>query len=305
MRFSIESRFFETGEDAPALEPNENWSLSVFGNNESIDDRSAKACEFIRSISEQSFTFFLDIQNNNFLIDNQLQNAGVLKMKLQGHKKIILDATTLTYPEILIVLDAACKAKVKNITFLYVEPVEYRRKVGFLSDYRSFTLSENPLYRAIPKFNINLNTIEQGRVVFFLGYEESRLRQAFEQQETLAKWAKSAVFGIPAFSFGMELDSIANNAQVITNDFSTHYVAASSASGAYKLLNKLRTDDKADKPIAVIPLGTKPHAIGAALFVIEHNQGDNAITIFDHPNKSSGRTKSIKRWHFYEVKDRE
>lgn len=302
MKYTISS---ETYEGATLTESDSwsKWPLSFVGSEHPNDERSQKACFLAAELGERCLGFKFDIDANGFFIDDVAQSTGAIRQLLRGIGSILIDATTLTYPEILILLDAANKEKVKEISFLYVEPEEYRRTIGSLSDYRSFSLSENSMYKSVPKFTVNLNAISKGRVVFFLGYEEARLAQAFEQEENLNRWSKSAVFGVPPFSYSMELDAFANNSKFVDEQFQLHFIAASSVSSSYALLKELRTNDKEGNPILVVPIGTKPHAIGAALFVIEHQAGEEAVTIFDHPRRTSGRSLNVRRWHLYRVTD--
>jgi hypothetical protein len=137
--------------------------------------------------------------------------------------------------------------------------------------------------------------------------ETSRLgpieRPCLEQQEVLQSWHKHVVLGVPAFSPGWEIDAMANNVQYLGKGDQVKYAAAASADAAYRLLSTLLEQDKEERPILIAPLGTKPHAIGAALFLIENESMGRALLLYDHPTRSSGRSSEVRRWHFYDITD--
>lgn len=299
--YKICSQFYE-GDSAPTVFASQSWDIAIIGER-LLDKRSEAACSFASNHSKNQFQMLYDTKNKQFEIDGGRVTVGAIKTRLRGSKNILVEATTLNCPEILYLLRAAKEEAVEKITFLYLEPLSYRRTLkGRLADHRDFDLSDNRRFEGVHGFMVDLNEVPKGQVVFFLGYEKARLGQALEQEEALHKWKKHAVFGIPAFEPAWEIDSIANNVQhLATFDYEVQYAAASSVNAAYNLLNGLLQDDKTDSTIVVAPLGTKPHTIGAALFVVEHNAYDRTALLYDHPQRSKGRTEDIKRWHFYEV----
>ncbi len=50
--------------------------------------------------------------------------------------------------------------------------------------------------------------------------------------------------------------------------------------------------------LSVAPFGTKPMALGAALFRLDH---DILSPIYDHPMRKPDRTYGVHRRHWYEV----
>jgi hypothetical protein len=300
--FYIQSYSFE-GVAVPESLAARRWDMAAIGtsNNEKLDARSKAACAF--AVENANKNFRMDFVNNTAVIDDVQVTHGAICAKLRGCGSLLVEATSLNCPELLYLIRAAKKEGVQTISFLYLEPEEYRRTLkGRLSDYRDFDLSGNRRFRSVQGFGSNLTDIGRGHAVFFLGYEKARLGQALEQEETLQDWTKHAVFGVPAFEPSWEIDSIANNIQYFSsNPFEARYTGASSVEGAYGLLNQLMSDNKAGVPIVVAPLGTKPHTIGAALFLVEHPECDDAILLYDHPQKNFDRSSNIRRWHLYDV----
>lgn len=297
--FQIHAEVFDSV-DIPDQLAKRSWDLAVVGK-PMVDIRSSAACEFASAHGKKKFC--IQYSPNRITIDDVEARHGAIRTKLRGTKSLLIESTALTCPEILYVLRAAVEEGVSNVSFLYLEPQEYRRRIkGRLTDHRDFDLSYNRRFRSVHGFMANLTEVPEGQAVFFLGFEKARLGQALEQEETLRQWQKHAVFGVPAFEPTWEIDSIANNVQHLAgSNFQIQYAAASSVQAAYSLLNRLMREDKTDSPIVVAPLGTKPHTIGTALFLIEHSAFDRAILLYDHPLKAKERSYDIKRWHIYDV----
>ncbi|MBI5007876.1 MAG: hypothetical protein HZB95_12235 [Nitrosomonadales bacterium] len=302
-RFIISTTTHES-ETPPEDSPKSKWDVAVVAEKVDIDDRSVAASNFVSANASRTVTVRFDLPTNETLINGKVTTFGGLRAQFSRQKSVLIEATTLSVTEILYVIAAAVKEAVSQLRLVYVEPRGYRRRIeGRLCEHRDFDLSDNRLYRSIPMFRTDLNETSPGRAVFFLGYEGARLGQALEQEEILQRWKKHMVIGVPAFEPGWEIDTIANNIQYFDGQDSVQFTAASSVAGAYNLLCALRHQDKEDKPILVAPLGTKPHAIGAILFLLEFTAMEQAVFLYDHPDRTQGRTDKVRRWHFYDVVD--
>jgi len=298
-KFNIVSHEFDQPEIPTQLESRQ-WDLAIVGNPDS-DERSVVARDY--AVAHSKNNLLLRYENNTIYVNNELVTRGRLQTLVESAKSVLIEATALACPELLILLKALTTRGIREISFLYLAPLEYRRNLkGNLSEHRDFDLSVNCRYKSVHGFMTDLTDTPVGQAIFFLGFEKSRLGQAFEQEETLREWQKYAVFGVPGYEPGWENDALANNVHhLAANSFEVRYVAAASAASSYKLLNDLRKADKTARPIVICPLGTKPHTIGAALFLIEHNEGQEATLLYDHPNKSTGRSSEVRRWHLYDV----
>jgi hypothetical protein len=303
-RFGIATRTHD--DPTPPADQLEAWRIAVIGEDGDLDERSKAACAYVRAHAAATLMVRFDIGGgkNELRLDGNAIRLSALKARFSGAESVLVEATSLRFPEILYVMLAAINAQVKRLRLVYVEPREYRRNIeGRLCDHRDFDLSDNRRFQSIPNFQTNLSETERGQAVFFLGYEGARLGQALEQAEVLRGWNKHAVFGVPAFAPGWEIDAMANNIQYLVEKDQIKYASAASADAAYVLLSALLEQDKEDRPILVAPLGTKPHAIGAALFLIENESMDRALLLYDHPTRSAGRSMMIRRWHFFDVVD--
>ena len=143
--------------------------------------------------------------------------------------------------------------------------------------------------------------------VFLLGFESSRLMQAVSQQDRKLP-SKYAVIGVPPFRVGWETNSLASHAHDLANlNFESNtisFCAANSAREAYLTLWSLYKNLGAEHSILMVsPLGTKPHAVGAALFLVEtKGHAFPTALYYDHPIRPRDRTDDLGAWHFWEAR---
>ena len=220
---------------------------------------------------------------------------------------VVLEATTLGFVEILLCCRAFHKIGIEAFGMTYVEPDRYHApelEHSHLLHRRDFELSgEVPGYRAIPGNAILLGdrTLQKG--VFFLGYEEARLRRAFEDLQMIRPSRSDVVFGVPAFKPGWEMDAIANNIAVIREQNirgDVYFCGAENPAAVIEKLEDIHKGLAANERLFIAPIGTKPHGIGVALFASQHH---NIGIIYDHPQRTSGRSDDIAHWHLFLVRD--
>lgn len=284
----------------PDLEANGKYQLSFYG--DALDDRGRRAVTLCQSRAPKSYC--LTYSRNSYFLDGKSVDLGRLGVLMRGAKNLLIDCTTLGVVEIIYLLRAARNESVRDLSLLYAEPGEYAReeKEGLAAATR-FNLTKDRQFSAVHGVSRDLSLDEKGQAIFMLGYEEDRLAMLLTQQEDLAQFELYAIFGVPAFEAGWELNSFANHAGNISNDeFNVHYAGANSVTDSYrKLLEIHDRKSSSDIPTVIAPIGTKPHAIAAALFICEHSQYNSTALIYDHPQKKDGRSRLLRRWHLYEV----
>jgi hypothetical protein len=124
---------------------------------------------------------------------------------------------------------------------------------------------------------------------------------ALEDFQTLKPSDCSVVFGVPAYKPGWEVHAFANNVRVLeTKRLSggIHFCGAENPSGAFELLDEIRMSLETGTRMIVAPIGTKPNGIGAALFAAVN---PSVGLLYDHPNRSPGRSEAVSRWHLYQI----
>jgi hypothetical protein len=178
-RFRIDTHTHDNP-SSPAVTPG-NWELAVIGEDGDLDARSKAACEYVRASATTTLVLRFDISDhkNELRLNGTPLRLSALKARFAGTNSLLVEASSLSFPEILYVMLVAITARINKLRLIYVEPKEYRRDIkGRLCDQRNFELSDNRRFQAIPNFLTNLSESEPGQAVFFLGFEGSRLGQA-------------------------------------------------------------------------------------------------------------------------------
>lgn len=219
--------------------------------------------------------------------------------------RVLLEATTLGLAEIVLCCKALRSLGHDEFDIVYVEPNDYHRpQRGRLLHKRDFELSgEVPGYRAIPGSALLLRDRQPFRSVFFLGYEDARLRRAFEELQMVSPARSSVTLGVPAFKAGWEMDAMANNISVIRENNirgGIHFCGADDPQAVFELLTEVYLGLDRSERLVLAPIGTKPHGIGVALFAAMRN--DVGI-IYDHPQRTQGRSKEVGHWHLFTIED--
>ena len=274
---------------------------------EVLDDRGNAVTNELNQRANQKLSLRYDPVNLEMIVDGARVEADAFTdlLKRQLLNSIILEATTLGFVEILLCCRALRNLAIRSFEIVYVEPESYRNmQPSHILHRRDFELSGDvPGYQAIPGYAILLGERKVQKGVFFVGYEEARLRRAFEDLQMIQPSNAAVTFGVPAFKPGWEMDSLANNIAVIREQNirgGIHFCGAENPIMVIEMLTDIHESVAANERMFIAPIGTKPHGIGVALFVSCH---PHVGLIYDHPRRSHGRTDQIANWHLYSVKD--
>ena len=192
---------------------------------------------------------------------------------------------------------------VLNLNFLYIEPKEYfRPERKNILHKRDFELSgEIKGFKAIPGFSALITDDFDNKVIFVLGFEDSRVEKAFEDHQMINKKDCDLIFGFPAFNPGWEMNSFANHIELIQQynlKGDIKFGAATDPLATYSIIKKLYDSKDPERQLFISPLGTKPMAIGCALFAAEYPE---TAILYDHPEKKTGRSTLTNIWHLYKI----
>lgn len=282
------------------------WQLAFHGAD--IDARTEAAISFVAGGASESLCVqFSPTQPDRLQVNASRTSLRDITEKMSGKQGVVFEATSLGTVEVLFLLRAAKAAKLSFVDCVYVEPQEYAQDAYLDTSWsRDFSLSKSRRLEGVRGFGRRLSDIpaKDARLVVFLGYEAARLAQACEQEEAIVSWNKYAVFGVPGYAPGWEMNSIANNVDALERyKFeSVRYCAASSVCGAFDLLKSIHAEGRSDHACTVVaPFGTKPHGIASAMFLVENSEYQASSLIYDHPEKSRNRTSLVRRWHRYRI----
>jgi hypothetical protein len=290
----------QSADRSEALLPGERWDRAVFST--ILDDRGRAAVNWAKDRVGALTELRYDAESTDLFTASEKLSSAQLRSWFSPLNSVLLETTTMGVVELLLSLKAAYQQGVKTVDLLYVEPVEYQRSDP-IKWGREFSLSDSRKLAGVKGFSCEIGVQDHGQVVAFLGYESARLRQALEQLP-LHEWSCHAVFGVPGYEPGWEINALANNIGVLDGrNWEIKFCAAASVSAAYRLLASLtKSQHFGDRPTLVLPLGTKPHSIACCIFLVEHSEFQLARTTYDHPERSSKRSQDVRRWHCYRVR---
>lgn len=286
-----------------------NWDIAYVG--AGLDQRTLASIELAKTCSKSVVLAEFNIEQPDRLnISGVLKPLIALEAELRNVSSLLLEATSLGTIEILFLLRAAKVAGLSSIDCLYVEPLEYASHVRLNSPWsREYSLSLGSRLDGVRGFSYKLSDLSPAdtKFVTFLGYEGSRLAQACEQEDLLVSWKqKIAVFGVPGYAPGWDMNSMANNIDCLSRgrgDFTTiRYCSASSVSNAYDLLTGIHNEgsDRGSHTV-VAPFGTKPHGIATAMFLVDQSAYQASSLLYDHPARAKDRSTNVRRWHLYRI----
>ncbi|MEV4737577.1 hypothetical protein MRBLWO14_002471 [Microbacterium sp. LWO14-1.2] len=187
----------------------------------------------------------------------------------------------------------------RALVALYAEPQDYRKhdqEPGSLYD-----LSSNRGIEPLPGFaRIGRRADDRGTFAPLLGFEGARLQHIFDQEEVDSR-VTSPVVGIPAFRLEYSMQSYIANKETLDRDRMedrVEFAAAHCPFEAYQALERIH-HSAGSRYLRVAPIGTKPHALGAVLYAIDHM--DAVELIYDHPVRTANRTVGSRSMYVYDV----
>jgi hypothetical protein len=150
-------------------------------------------------------------------------------------------------------------------------------------------------------FTPMLSDRHRAHLVAFLGFEGARLLRVLSEDDGHLYKEVTVSFGIPPFQATFDMHALMANTRLIEQcSPNVMFSAANNPKAAYQLLQEVHRGlgGSSCNRIAVAPLGTKPAAIGTALYCID---AEAMRVVYDHPERKKGRTKGVHRIHWYEV----
>ena len=310
----IEIKCIKTYNKITELTPSTDNSIYFYG--QLLDSRSKISHEYFKnnvkdicevlyhekefSISITStFDFKLDRTNiKNHTIGNDL----ITKLH---HKNIYLDATSLGFAEILLLLhNINIYLQNTNVKIVYAEPLEYKLKKQADTFNTEFDLtSRSNDFMKIPPYSLLIDSVSstKAELIVFLGFENDRLGRIIEHDEK-AKYKKyTPVLAVPAFVPGWENISLRRHYLELNNFNNIQFAPANNPYEVNEVLINIQQNSKFEN-IVIAPIGTKPHSIGAIIFLINSKEiGRKVGIVYDFPEKKENRTDGVGKIHEYSL----
>lgn len=283
------------------------FDIGFFGQAD-LDDRSRHSVALSRAAVRRFCNVRYDADKFSLVVDGSAIRLDGLEDLIRNFRarSILLDATTLDFPEILYILTAYRMQRPRpRCGFFYVEPVGYRQRnsPSCIVPGNAFDLSAGFRERQnLPLYRRMFRSESRTHLIAFLGFEGDRLRRVIDDDDGHFYQRVSVVFGIPPFQPSWDLHALmANSGLLELPNVTALYCGANNPRGAYKILEEAHAEIPASKTdrLVVAPFGTTPMALGVALYCLESH--DVYSPIYDHPVKKANRSFGVHRRHWYEV----
>ncbi|MBY2988678.1 hypothetical protein [Rhizobium leguminosarum] len=216
-------------------------------------------------------------------------------------REILVDYTGLSHHIWMPLLKVGLEVGL-NIKLIYTEPETYQFVTNpRLSDF--FDLSEKIRgITPIPTFSKLSDPKSKAPVLVpLLGFEGTRFKYVIEtlQPEGLDI---IPVIGVPGFQLDFPFHSYRGNADALSLNRAWENVRFSDAACPFALFDTLVEigEVRATNFLQISPIGTKPHALGAALFAILHPETE---LVYDHPVRKKQRSAGAGRCHIFDVSE--
>ena len=283
------------------------YDIAFYGR-EDLDDRSRYSAALTRTLGRQHYLVRYNPEAFTLTVGDKIFTVADLEDVFQHFRarSIVLDATTMEYPEILYILSAYHRSAVRpRCGFFYVEPNGYQPKElgSTVVPGNAFDLSDG--FRGnlqLPPFTRLLRDTNKAHLVAFLGFEGDRLMRVLDADDGHFYERVSIVFGVPPFQPSWDLHALMANSSLLERSNTTVlYCGANNPRAAYNLLaeaHRALQGNQAINRLCVAPFGTKPMALGAALYRLDC---EILSPVYDHPVRKANRTFGVHRRHWYEI----
>lgn len=224
-------------------------------------------------------------------------------LKVMLDKNFTIDATTLSIAELLYIFRWIKGLNVDAcVNILYAEPQNYTARIDTHSDFgkHQFSLSNDSRgYIGLPGFTKTAGARKKSHVIALLGFERVRLGQLLSIDEGAYIEGFTPIFGVPGFKPCYDKHSVYHNIELIhKSGEKPEFAAANNPFSTFHLLREI-SDSLPRKLLNIAPIGTKPMAIGACLFLIANDR--KLGLMYDHPYKKNGRSEGVSKLHRYKV----
>lgn len=138
-------------------------------------------------------------------------------------------------------------------------------------------------------------------VVPLLGFEGTRFKFMMETLQPAGNKIYPFV-GVPGFQLEYPFHTYEGNANTLDETRSWENIRYVDAACPFSIAIELfKLQQNRDSVFLQVPLvGTKPHALGAAIYAIRNS---NIELVYDHPIRKPTRTSGSARCHVYDVSE--
>ena len=186
------------------------------------------------------------------------------------NKNILIDLSVMVKPYFLLLLKHLSVKRVRRIGFIYTEPVTYFRDDPLSGVPEAALTTGAHDTREVPSFSGKYAPLKKQVLVVLLGFEGNRVMSVsndINPERTIP------VNGFPSFQPKFKDLSILNNRELLKDDAifkNLEFAPAYDPFETKNTLNELYNKYSADHNFTIAHLGSKPMALGAGFFALEH-----------------------------------
>jgi len=234
--------------------------------------------------------------------DDPVNCSAMLATLLAGYGKcIVLDITSMSTESLFMILRAFKEIEFDEIIAVYVQPLEYRleRNPALIPDF--VLSSEHSPICSIPGF-MRISNDLKFMVIVFLGFEGGRFQELREHLLTDGHTEIRPIMPLPSYFAGWHMNGLYQNLDTLKEAERIRELRRVTAWDPFHALNVLESlyiSSSKQYQVVVAPLGTKPHTLAAALFVLRH---DDVNIMYDHPKVSKQRSMGVGEVRGYILK---
>jgi hypothetical protein len=266
-----------------------------------VDDRSNWASDYLEKIAEEKKSVRFDYNDSAIFINSDPIKILNLNIPfLHKNLKLLIDATTLTFPELLYLFIYLEKNTI-DFDVLYIQPQDYKQNSDKNStEIQPIRLSIDGLGpKPLPPY---VQTSRNSSMLVFLGFEGHRLG-SISNSDIFGMPEFSCLLGVPGFKAGWENKAIYNNMPYLTQ-LNVKSILLSGANDPIYTYNIIEKQHKAakysKKNLFLAPFGTKPAGIAAANYAVNHPA--NLGIIYDFIQGKNGRSEGTGTAHIWKFR---
>lgn len=215
--------------------------------------------------------------------------------------RVCVDITTLQQG-ILFLLVQLLLREIRPATFFaaYTEPDDYKKKnKEILNEPEEYDLYERIIGSsiAVPGFNKRQGQNEV-LLIAQLGFDSQRLQTIYE---SLKPSHVIPIVGFPSFKPGWNLSAIKMNYLVLKGAECIDMIKPCEAASPFQMVNLLKEEFNRYSnsfDIYIIPLGTRPHCLGTAIFATLY---PTVYLIYDFPVEKNYRSENVLKTNLYNL----
>lgn len=267
-----------------------------------IDQQIDRGISVIPLVAETRETASFQSSTTELTFDVSLYNQPYIQEFLKTlPQPVHIDITAIAFGTWAAFVRGAMVANI-DLKVLYVEPKDYLKSSSPIGNLKYNLSDRTEGIAPLPGFARLTKKADDSNVVFvpLLGFEGDRLARVLEEVQA-PSGRTYPVIGLPGFKPEYPFHSLEANIRYLDEKRSTSNIQYARANCPFSLYNLLvRTAEYfPESLIQVAALGTKPHALGAAIFAIKHP--NHASLLYDHPIRSNRRTSGSGKLCIYDI----